>query len=499
MHDTAVGIGDRDGAARGKRRLGGRENRFPLASARVRAPDAPSMDDELSQRSVGDTKRAADVFRQHVRESVGPRLRRLQRMPPGAGQVHHLQGDHEYQHRGRERNDQDSGTSLEQAVAPWGRKRRIVTQPQPRNRAKTRKGCVSPARRCEGYRDGRGAVRHGRGRERTPPDRRRSAGHGGATAGAMSVPLTQVLAATVPGGSRVKGRAYFLDRAVTQIEGDAWSVEATVHGSRNYRVSIKREGPVFSGSCECPYFEDRFVVCKHIWATMLEAERRHLLAGDGDVPRDAVMEALNTDEVSDPEFRVRSPRQRQDAPNGKGHPAWERFLEEFSRTLTEADAARPPARFSAAQIVYVIDRAATLNGTGLALEVQSRQRKKNGDWAKPKPTTVALSEIAQLPDLVDREIVPLLLGATDPYNASYLSQYGRASFRLAGPLVDRVLPLVVQSGRALLRARPQPGEEIVPLAWDDGLPWTFHLEIVHGSGAESFSIDGALIRGNDRR
>jgi superfamily II DNA or RNA helicase len=314
----------------------------------------------------------------------------------------------------------------------------------------------------------------------------------------MSVPLTQVLAATVPGGSRVKGRAYFLDRAVTHIEGDAWSVEATVHGSRNYRVTIKREGPVFSGSCECPYFEDRFVVCKHIWATMLEAERRHLLAGDGDVPRDAVMEALNTDEVSDPEFRVRSPRQRQDAPNRKSHPAWERFLEEFSRTLTEADAARPPARFSAAQIVYVIDRAATLNGTGLALEVQSRQRKKNGDWAKPKPTTVALSEIAQLPDLVDREIVPLLLGATDPYNASYLSQYGRASFRLAGPLVDRVLPLVVQSGRALLRARPQPGEEIVPLTWDEGVPWTFHLEIVHGSGEESFSIDGALIRGNDR-
>src|SRR5438874_2058165 len=312
----------------------------------------------------------------------------------------------------------------------------------------------------------------------------------------MSVTLTQVLAATVPGGSRVKGRAYFPDGPVTRIAGDAWSVEATVRGSRDYHVTIRRETEAFSGSCECPYFEDRFVVCKHIWAAMLEAERRKLLLGEGDVPRDAVLEASDVVEASDPEFRTRPFRERAAAEGARSHPAWERFLDEFSRSLTEADAARPPARFAAAQLVYVIDRAATLNGAGLALEVQSRQRKKNGDWAQPKATTVALSEIAQLPDPVDREIVPLLLGASDPYNAPY--QYGRASFRLAGPLIDRVLPLVAQSGRALLRARPQPGEEIVAIAWDGGPPWTFHLEIVHGSGEESFSIDGALLRGNDR-
>jgi superfamily II DNA or RNA helicase len=312
------------------------------------------------------------------------------------------------------------------------------------------------------------------------------------------VTVTQVLAPTVPGGSRVKGRAYFLDRAVVYIAGGEWSVEATVRGSRDYHVTIRREGNVFSGSCECPYFEDRFVVCKHIWAAMLEAERRQLLAGDGDLPRDAVLQAFDGDDDSDPEFRRRPVRSRPDAQSQRSHPAWERFLDEFSQSLTEADAARPPARFAAAQIVYVIDRAATLNGAGLALEVQSRHHKKNGDWAKPKPTSVSLSEVTQLPDAVDREIVPLLLGASELYSASYLSQYGRASFRLAGPLVDRVLPLVAQSGRALLRARPQPGEEIVPLVWDDGPAWTFHLEIVHGTGNQAFSIDGALLRGSER-
>ncbi len=311
----------------------------------------------------------------------------------------------------------------------------------------------------------------------------------------MNISLTQMLAATVPGGSRVKGRAYFLDQAVTRIEGTAWAVEATVRGSRDYHVTIRRAGRVFSGSCECPYFDDRFVICKHIWAAMLEAERRQLLLGDGDVPRDAVLEAFDDRDQSDPEFRARPFRPRTD---GNRHPAWERFLEEFSRSLTEAEAARPPERFAAAQIVYVIDRAATLNGGALALEVQSRTRKKSGDWAKPKSTSISLVEVARLPEAVDREIIPLLLGASDPYNSSYLSQYGRASFRLAGPLVDHVLPLVAQSGRALLRARPQPGEEIIALSWDDGPPWTFHLEIIHGSGDASFSIDGALVRGTDR-
>ena len=34
------------------------------------------------------------------------------------------------------------------------------------------------------------------------------------------------------------------------------------------------------------------------------------------------------------------------------------------------------------------------------------------------------------------------------------------------------------------------------LAWDEGPPWTFRLEIVHASGDEAFSIDGALVRGD---
>ncbi len=314
----------------------------------------------------------------------------------------------------------------------------------------------------------------------------------------MSVSLTQALASDVPGGSRAKGRLYFLEGAVTRIEGTAWSADATVRGSHDYHVTIRRDGEAFSASCECPYFIDRLTICKHIWAALLAAERNQLLLGDGTMPADPVLEPVDEEDLSDPELRTRPFRQVAEPGERRAHAAWERFLEEFSRSLSEADAQRPVGKFAGAQIVYVIDRASTLAGQGLALEVHTRTRKKNGDWGKPKSTSISLSEASALPEPVDREIITLLLGAPDPYSTAYVGLYGRATFRLTGPLVDRVLPLVVQSGRALLRIRPQPGEEIVPIAWDEGESWTFHLEIVHGSGDKSFSIDGALVRGSDR-
>ena len=315
-------------------------------------------------------------------------------------------------------------------------------------------------------------------------------------------PLTRVLARHVPGGSRVKGRAYHLDGAVKTITGSAWEVAASVKGERLYTVSIARGGAgAFTASCDCPYFQDRFVICKHIWAALLEAERRQHLLGDGELPETATIQPIDPDGVSDPEFATPAETKRKASRENARRPRpWEKFLEEFSRNLTEAEVRPAPPRFADAQIVYVIDRAATIAGDTLALDLQSRQRKKNGEWGRPKAAPVGKDDLGGLPDAADRQIVPLLLGATDPYAAGnfYVSQFARASFRLAPPLVERVLPLVAQSGRTFLRVQPSPGEQLVQLSWDEGPAWIFRLEIVHASGDEGFSIDGALLRGTER-
>ena len=315
-------------------------------------------------------------------------------------------------------------------------------------------------------------------------------------------PLTRVLARQVPGGSRVKGRAYHLDGAVKKVAGTPWAIEAIVKGTRSYAVEIHRdERGAMTAWCDCPYFHDRFVICKHIWAALLEAERRGQLLGDGDLPEDAIFTPIDPDGVSDPEYAtpVETAR-RAGREKPRGARPWEKFRDEFSRNLTEAESAPAPPRFADAQIVYVIDRAGTIAGDTLALDLQSRQRKKNGEWGRPRPAPVGSADLGRLPDANDRQIVPLLLGASDPQTTGfgYMGTFARASFRLAAPLVERALPLIAQSGRAFLRVQPSPGEQLVQLAWDDGPAWTFRLEIVHASGDEGFSIDGALVRGNER-
>jgi superfamily II DNA or RNA helicase len=310
-----------------------------------------------------------------------------------------------------------------------------------------------------------------------------------------SFPLTRVLARDVPGGSRTKGRQYQLDGAVTAISGDAWEARATVRGSHTYRVRIERErdDDSFSASCECRYFADRMENCKHIWAALLEAERRGFLGGDGPLAANAWIDALPEDPAVDPEFRA--PRERPSPRVPAAPPPWERFLTEFSRHLiTEAPRTRTP-KFAGAQLIYAIDRAMTLATGVVAIDLMTRTRRKSGDWAKPKPTHISMRDFEEITDPADREILPLLVGAVDTYGA--YTDFGRSSFRLAGPLLDRLLPDIVGSGRAMLRARRQP-DEYEALEWDAGPPWVFRLDVVQPSRSEAFSIDGALVRGDER-
>ena len=186
-----------------------------------------------------------------------------------------------------------------------------------------------------------------------------------------------MLARHVPGGSRVKGRAYHLEGAVTKMAGTPWTVDARVRGARLYSVHIDRDQRgAFTASCDCPYFQDRFVICKHIWASLLEAERRGDLLGNAPLPDTATIEPVDSADASDPEYATPAEAARRSVRETTRRPRpWEQFLEEFSRNLAEA----PAPRFADAQIVYVIDRAATIAGDTLALDLQSRQRKKNGE------------------------------------------------------------------------------------------------------------------------
>ena len=267
---------------------------------------------------------------------------------------------------------------------------------------------------------------------------------------------------------------------VIHVEATPAHVDAIVRGTRPYRVSIARGGAELSASCECQFFHDRGEICKHIWAVLLEAERGGF---------------LGLEREGGESLRLRVDLSSTRVPESA---SWQKFISNVSLEIARAEHESPPTRFLDAEILYAIDRDASLAASSVALSLLSRTRTAQGRWGRPRPAAVSTRDVSRLPDPADREIIPLLLGARDGYLASYFGQQGLASFRLTQPLLDRVLPMIVQSGRAMLRVRRQPGEELIPLTWDDGPPWSFRLEVGHPSGNAHTSIDGALVRGSER-
>jgi hypothetical protein len=142
--------------------------------------------------------------------------------------------------------------------------------------------------------------------------------------------------------NRVKGADYFRSGAVVEIAGGEWSAHAVVRGTRDYRVDLRRESGTdrFTASCECPYYIDRADICKHIWAALLEADRRGLLNGDGAILPTATLE---------PEYRptpdLSAAARGSDTTTTAKTPVWAQFLNELHQDATAAERAHPAPRF----------------------------------------------------------------------------------------------------------------------------------------------------------
>ena len=66
-------------------------------------------------------------------------------------------------------------------------------------------------------------------------------------------------------GIRDRGSNYY-----TIKSGSATHVDAVVHGSTAYDVSIELQNTMLNAWCDCPFFSSEGP-CKHLWATILKA------------------------------------------------------------------------------------------------------------------------------------------------------------------------------------------------------------------------------------
>jgi hypothetical protein len=323
---------------------------------------------------------------------------------------------------------------------------------------------------------------------------------------------------------RQRGRSYFLRGAVHLERADPYAVEANVEGTDIYQVTLQRaDDNTVVAECTCPYVDEFGTFCKHIWATLLAADQKgYLRAGTNQQPR--IIKLAEEDEVEpdaywedefdddeDPDdpgpayasYSQRSRFRRPAPARRKARSSWKQSLAQVRTGPNGAHFPRetwPPGR----EIIYILDvQGSQKSPQGLALDVAFRDRKRDGDWSKPKAHRFSAEQVTQLSDPADQQIVSLLLGARE--QTGYYSSYGYSSYstaggryHLTGPQQEALIPQMCRTGRCMLRiAADDP--ELRPLTWDDGEPWQFWLDIVLDPKGKHYVLNGSLRRGTERR
>ena len=305
----------------------------------------------------------------------------------------------------------------------------------------------------------------------------------------MSEPLTARLFNQVDRLSQERGRRYFLRGAVDFIEGDDWSLQAGVQGTRHYDVHVSSEKHVVNVSCTCPFYERELVPCKHIWAALLAGEKRGFLEGLSKLAAPHLRSVR-------PESPAEKPPRPRRSLRSIAPPGWKQPLQRL-RAVMEADADRRSySRETERELIYLVDAQSTLATEQLVVQIAQRERKIDGNWGKLKYKKFSPQDIPQLTDTTDRRILATLLGAHNGFAYGYSSySYGSAGnrFTLSPTLWEFILSLICSTGRCFLQ-RSVAGENHAPLQWDDGDPWNFCLRVTPADGRRGYTLGGILTR-----
>ena len=110
-------------------------------------------------------------------------------------------------------------------------------------------------------------------------------------------------------GVRARGQSYFAKGRVAITSAKAGEiVAARVRGTETYKVKLRLRGGRLHASCTCLYFGPEGEPCKHLWATILAADAKNLLAA-------AAVRPLRL--ISDVRYHLQQQPSRPDAP-GEG-------------------------------------------------------------------------------------------------------------------------------------------------------------------------------------
>jgi len=279
---------------------------------------------------------------------------------------------------------------------------------------------------------------------------------------------------------------------------------------RSFKVVLVRHEEQVWAECTCPEFA-RNKVCEHLWAVIIEADRREALQGEnGNEPLQLVKWDFNE------KGQHLSPALAAQLAATPRPDKWKKQLSELESQAVPT--ARQEAWPATRQLVYVVDVPATSQGQGLYVEVFHRDRRKDGEWSDVRLSGFNRGVLNYLPDADDRYIMSVLLGASAQHDyTEYTYGYGYVTaatmprYRLMETQPEILLPVICRTGRAYLRTRiPQhPNDndlvEWLPVRWDEGGVWEFQVAVEKendladaGPDSGGYEVRGYLVRDAER-
>src|ERR1035441_6932234 len=260
------------------------------------------------------------------------------------------------------------------------------------------------------------------------------------------MPLASKLAFQFERRLQFKGINLFHAHAVRITDANQEHLYGEVQGSSPYTIRLTHETDRLAVYCACAYFAD-FGRCKHLWAAVLEADRRGVL---GEASRGGTLRLCRDTEPGD-DRQVTPWEPHMPPPAPPRTPPWQEYLTDIRRSLDEKKQ-RAPAWPREFEILYVVDPSASKIAGAIVLELYSRSRKKNGEWTVNKEFRIAPSQVGSLPDPVDAEAIASILGGQEYYVYAYAGASGAAA-RKAVPhtLAVRLIPMLAATGRLFIR------------------------------------------------
>ena len=326
------------------------------------------------------------------------------------------------------------------------------------------------------------------------------------------MPLTSrqldFLRSSVDRGVVARSRSYI--RAVRISSADAVHVDAFVQGTHEYEIFLTVEGTRLVASCTCPFFEDRFEPCKHVWAVveaavakghldaLADVAKPRMIAGGPDDDLDGIDRAEDLgEEYIDPSESLPSnlaARGGRVLTDWRTHPhaprePWREELQRLRTLFQHEIGAHEPFWPPGTELLLVLENNVPGSAPSCRLRPVTRTPRRKGGWTKPKTTAIGPDAINDLPmPPAERALIARLLGAAGPYG--YVYQQG---FTVARPLADDVLPGLCAAGRVVIDG----DGNLQPLSWDEGPAWKFAVDVGPADGGRH-SIAGVLERGEAR-